>query len=91
MRELTPEEAEKLGVSGAVVSGVLPDSPAAETGIHRGDIITKWNGKPVSSPADLGLQVAWSKIGDKVTVTVRRGDKERQFTVTVGQRPERLR
>ncbi len=91
MRELTPEEAEKLGVSGAVVSGVLPDSPAAETGIHRGDIITKWNGKPVSSPAELGLQVAWSKIGDKVTVTVRRGDKERQFTVTVGQRPERLR
>ena len=33
MKELTPEESEKLGVSGALVSGVLPDSPAAEAGI----------------------------------------------------------
>ena len=91
MKELTPEESEKLGVSGALVSGVLPDSPAAEAGIQRGDIITKWNKKIVSGPAELGLQVAWSKIGEKATVTVQRGGETLEFTVTVGQRPERLR
>ena len=91
MRELTPEESEKLGVSGALISGVLPGSPAAAAGIKGGDIITKWNGKLVSGPAELGLQVAWSKIGEKATVTVQRGDETRKFTVTVSQRPERLR
>ena len=91
MKELTAEESEKLGVSGAMVSGVIPDSPAAEAGIQPGDIITKWNGKRVSGPAELGLQVAWSKIGEKATVTVRRGGKTLELKVTVGQRPERLR
>ena len=91
MKELAPEEAEKLGISGALVAGVLPDSPAAEAGIQPGDIITKWNKKNVSGPAELGLQVAWSKIGEKATATVRRGGRTLEFTVTVGQLPERLR
>jgi len=91
MKELTPEESEKLAVRGALISSVLPGSPAAEAGIRRGDIITKWSGKPVSGPAELGLQVAWSKIGEKTTVTVQRGGEAKELTVTVGQRPERLR
>jgi S1-C subfamily serine protease len=37
------------------------------------------------------LQVAWSKIDEKAAVTVQRGGKTLEFTVTVGQRPERLR
>ena len=91
MKELTPEESEKLGISGALISGVIPDSPAAAAGIQLGDIITMWNKKLVDGPAELGLQVAWSKIGEKATVTVRRGDETLEFTITVGQRPERLR
>ncbi len=90
-KELTPEEAEKLGVSGAKISGVLAGSPAAAAGIKRGDIITKWNKKLVSGAAELGLQVAWSKIGEKASVTVHRGDETLEFSVTVGQRPEKLR
>ena len=91
MKELTPEESERLGVSGALVSGLLPNAPAAKAGIRRGDVITKWNDKPVSGPAELGLLVAWSKIGEKATVTVRRGDEKLKLTVTIGQRPEKLR
>jgi serine protease Do len=91
MQELTPEEVEKRRVSGALVSGVLAGSPAAAAGLRPGDIITRWNKKHVSGPAELGLQVAWSKIGEKTSVTVRRGDETLEFAVTVGQRPERLR
>ncbi len=91
MQELTPEEVEKRGVSGALVSGVLAGSPAAAAGLKPGDIITKWNKRKVSGPAELGLQVAWSKVGEKTSVTVRRGDETMEFTVTVGLRPERLR
>ena len=90
MQELTPEESEKLGVSGALVSGVLAHSPAKDAGIQDGDIITKWDKKKVSGPAELALQVAWSKIGEKATATVLRNGKTLTFTVTVGQRPERL-
>jgi serine protease Do len=90
MKELAAEESAKLGVNGAFVSGVLPDSPAAEAGIQRGDVITRWNKKKVSGPAELGLQVAWSKIGEKATATVQRGGETLELTVTVGQRPERL-
>ena len=90
MKQAGAEEAAKPGVSGALVSRVLPDSPAAAAGIKPGDIITKWNGKRVGGPAELGLQVAWSKIGEKATATVQRGDEEVKVTVTVGQRPEKL-
>jgi serine protease Do len=90
MKKLTPEEAEKAGVGGVLISGVLPGSPAAEAGIKPGDIITRWNGKLVTDPAELGLQVAWSKIDEKATVTVQRGGETLELTVTVGQRPERL-
>ncbi len=91
MRELTAEESERFGVKGAMVAHVIVSSPAAEAGIRGGDIITKWDKKPVSGPAELGLQVAWSKIGEKASVTVQRDGKALEFTVTVGQRPERLR
>ncbi len=90
MRQAGSDEAAKPGVSGALVSRVLPDSPAAAAGIKPGDIITKWNGKRVGGPAELGLQVAWSKIGEKAAATVQRGDEEVKVSVTVAQRPEKL-
>jgi serine protease Do len=88
MRELTPEQAERLGVHGILVARVIPGSPAAKAGIEPGDIITKWNGKPVATRADLGFQVAWSKVGDKVSVTVQRDDETKELKVIVGLRPE---
>jgi serine protease Do len=90
MRELSVQEAQQLGVSGAYVRGVVEGAPAAEAGIERGDVITKFNGKRVSGPAELGLAVAWSKIGEKATVTVRRGDETKEIKVDIGQRPEQL-
>jgi len=91
MNELTPEESQELGVSGARILGVIRGSPADRAGIKRDDIITKWDKKNVSGPAELGLQVAWSKIGEKASVTVKRGGETLDLRVTVGQRPERLR
>jgi serine protease Do len=49
---LTPEVAEQLGLPtggrGVVVTQVNPDSPAAEGGIRRGDLIEEVNHKPVN-------------------------------------------
>ena len=90
MKDLSAQEAERRGVSGVLVTRVLPDSPAAEAGIEPGDVITKFNGKPVNGAADLGLAVAWFKIGGKATVTVKRGDGTREFKVIIAQRPDTL-
>ena len=90
MRELTAQESQQLGVSGAMVRGVVADAPAAEAGIKQGDVITKFNGKRVSGPAELGLAVAWSKIGEKAKVTVRRGEETKEISVDIGQRPRQL-
>ncbi len=91
MRELSPEQSEKLGVQGALVADVVADSPAAEAGLRRGDIIAKWKGKSVSGPTELGLAVAWSKIGEKAAVVVRRGKEDVELIVSVGQRAERVK
>jgi serine protease Do len=93
MQELTPELADKLdlkGTNGALVAAVLPDSPAVAAGLQPGDVIVAWNGKAVGDPRELGLAVAWSKIGEKARVTVKRNGKDLTLTVTVGQRPEQI-
>jgi serine protease Do len=90
MRELSPQETQQLGVSGAYVRGVVEGAPAAEAGVQQGDVIIKFNGKKVGGPSELGLAVAWTKIGEKATVTVRRGDETKDIKVDIGQRPDKL-
>ncbi len=90
MGELTPQESLRLGVSGVIVRAVVDDAPAVLAGIREGDVITKFNGKRVANPRELGLAVAWSKIGENATVTVKRGDETLEFKVKIGQWPEEL-
>lgn len=53
---LTPRLREQLGlppgVSGVLVTGVDPDSPAFEAGLRRGDVIQEVNGRGVASVAE---------------------------------------
>jgi serine protease Do len=54
--ELTDDVRQQLGlrpnVKGVVVASVSDDSPAAESGLQRGDVIEQVNRQPVSSVAD---------------------------------------
>ncbi|HWP42904.1 MAG TPA: DegQ family serine endoprotease [Blastocatellia bacterium] len=55
--DLTAQIARQLGLPpdtrGVVVTDVRPDSPAADAGLRRGDVIQEVNRKPVSSVAEL--------------------------------------
>ncbi len=73
--------------NGALVTAVLPESPAAEAGIRMGDVIVEWNGKPVADPAELSFAVAATRIGSKATVVLFRDGRRREFEVTVAERP----
>lgn len=56
LANLTPDLREQLhlgkGVTGAVVTAVNPDKPAAEAGIHEGDVIISVNNRPVENAGE---------------------------------------
>jgi serine protease Do len=79
--------AESLGLprsSGALVRGVEDGSPAAKAGIEPGDIILRFDGKPIEKMADLPRIVANTAPGARAAVELWRRGSTQTVTVTVG-------
>ncbi|MCA6439480.1 MAG: trypsin-like peptidase domain-containing protein [Sediminibacterium sp.] len=68
---------------GIFVTEVPQGGAADAAGIKSEDIITKFNGQPVTSMSELQDQLTRYKPGDKVTVTYKRGGKENEVTLTL--------
>ncbi len=84
--DVTPDEAKFFDVktaSGAVVSQVEPDSPAAKAGLKTGDVITQLNGKTVEDAGQLQVAVGQKQPGTKIDLTVMRNGKSEQVPVTL--------
>ncbi|TSE34179.1 DegQ family serine endoprotease [uncultured Azonexus sp.] len=81
------ELAESLGLPkaiGALVRGVEDGSPAAKAGIEPGDIILRFDGKPIEKSADLPRIVGNTKPGTRAAVEVWRRGATKTLTLTVG-------
>src|SRR5262245_40589063 len=94
IQPLTPELATTFGATdthGALVSGVADGSPAAQVGLRRGDVITKYDGHPVARWSDLPRAVAETPVGREVPVEVLRDGKHLTVAVKVAKldEPER--
>jgi 2-alkenal reductase len=87
---------------GVLITAIQPNSPAAAAKLQLGtravefageaviidsDIILAFNGEPVFSNDDLIAAINDSRVGDTVTLTIRRGDEERDVHVTLTERP----
>lgn len=68
------------------VTSVMENSPAAKAGIQENDIITKVNGNSVSSGEDLSTMINGFEIGETITITVNRGNKDVDIQVTLEER-----
>jgi Do/DeqQ family serine protease len=88
IQDLTPELAEALNLAisaGAVVTGVEAGSPAEEAGVATGDVMVAIDGHGVTGSADLRNRIGLVRVGGKVTVTVLRNGKRKDFEVRVAK------
>jgi serine protease Do len=72
---------------GALVGDVTPDSPAARSGIAKGDIILEFNGQPIAESRHLQLKVAQTAPGTTVRLKLFRDGQPREVSVTLGELP----
>lgn len=88
IQEMTKELAESLGLSkpaGAIVSAVEKGGPAEKAGIEAGDVILRFDNKPIGASADLPRIVATTPPGSKVAVQLWRKGGMREIPVSVGE------
>lgn len=86
--EVTKDVAESLGLpkaAGALVRSVEPGGPAEKAGLEAGDIVTRFDGKPVEKWSDLPRLVGNTKPGTKSTLQVLRRGATRDLAVTVAE------
>ena len=88
LEEVDGQSVTGIGVSlqtvyhdGFAVLSILPDSPAQEAGLEAGDRIVAVDGAVLSPTSDIRALIAGEE-GTPITVTVRRGQRELEFTMT---------
>ena len=78
----SPLEAQESGLTpGAYVLTVDQDGPAELAGLRRGDIVTVFDGKPVTALAVITETLAEKKAGDKITLEILRGRETKTIEV----------
>jgi serine protease Do len=88
IQPLTPSLAKAFNLSqtkGALVANVSPKSPAAKAGLKEGDVITEFNGKPITDSKQLRLMVAQTPPDTRADVRYLRSGKEHEASVTLGE------
>lgn len=87
--DLTPELRTHFGVpsdNGVLVSKVVEESPAEESGLLVGDIISGVDGEAVSSPTALAMAIRHGKTGDVVDLEVWRDGQVLTVQPTLAER-----
>ena len=90
IQDVTYDLAESFGMEkpeGALVSRVLPDSPAEVAGFQVGDIILKFGGYSLSNSSSLPPVVGRVKVGNDVKVNIIRDGKRKVLRVRIGELP----
>jgi S1-C subfamily serine protease len=72
---------------GAVVMEVIPDSPAAASGIKPGDVIIKVAERSINTPNDVQQQVDVSEIGQSLKLEISREGQIRSIEIKPGLFP----
>lgn len=91
---LSPDVAEKLGVetsqNGVIVTKVLPNTPAAQSGLKVTDVITHYASKPVRSPEQLQMLIEYTRDKNPTELQIIRGGNTTDHKVRLQPLPQQL-
>jgi serine protease Do len=89
--EISEEERSRLGIKlpseGALVTGIVPGSPAAQANLREGDVITKLGDHNVETAGDVVDYVSSQPIGSKTRLEYLREGKSQTVEVTLREMP----
>ncbi|HXU73374.1 MAG TPA: trypsin-like peptidase domain-containing protein [Polyangia bacterium] len=88
---IRPIDPARVGIeltAGALVGIVVPGSPAQRAGISRGDVILKFDGVAIDDAERLRWMSANAGVGKKITLHVRRGNREADVSMTTIAQPD---
>jgi S1-C subfamily serine protease len=90
VQDLSPSLARSFGVGpndGAVVSQIVPGSPAERAGLQVGDVVVSAGDREIHASQDVVRAVLAGRPGTTLALRVRRGGRELSQTVALGVRP----
>ncbi|MEY3758709.1 MAG: hypothetical protein RIR39_200 [Pseudomonadota bacterium] len=93
IQDVTRELAESFGMKkpqGALVSKVIPGSPAEKAELQIGDIIIEFNGQLIEKSGDLPPMVGMTPINNKATLKILRQGDEKTINFSIGLLPEQV-
>jgi S1-C subfamily serine protease len=91
---------------GLMIGEIIPGSPAAQAGLRAvsdqvryglgiypvgGDILLAFQGKKITSDAELAAEIDHLKAGDRVTFTILRGNRQMEVQLTLQEMPPQRR
>jgi serine protease Do len=88
IENVTPENAQFFNLkdaTGALVSQVTPDSPAAHAGLKSGDVIVQLNGHKVLDSSSLQIAVSEDHPGQNIQLGIIRNGQPMTLSATVGE------
>lgn len=90
--DLTPDLAKQLGLSpnekGAVITQIIPNTPAEHAGLKAGDVILEIDGQKVVDAFNLRKQTAYKGVGKVVNIKVfREGEGYKTIKAKLEKRP----
>jgi len=91
IQQLDDKLSRQFGVpvgQGALVTEILPGSPAAEGGVEVGDLVLKFDGRAVRGTRDLQSIVERVRAGEVVPMQIIREGKDKTLNITLKEMPQ---
>jgi serine protease Do len=88
MNDVTPDNSSFFNLpdaTGAIVSQVVPDSPAAHAGLKSGDVLRELNGRKMINGSALQVAVSETAPGTTIELGILRDGKPQTVKITVGE------
>ena len=81
----------KTEIPGVFIQAVIPNTPAAKTGLKSGDIIVEFNGVEIKTPFDILTQIIRKNCGDIVSLKIYRNGSYLDYNLQLEQCPAEIR